>query len=203
MMAETRSKEVATPQVPGHPSSLEKLRVAWVVIGYALSSSLLAIVNKYAVTVFPFPAILTALQYLACTIVTLGLGRLKVLEHDSLSLEKVLKFLPAAATFYIAIWTNTQLLRHANVETFIVFRSSTPLLVAIADSVFMGRSWPSGFTFLSLLTIFGGAVGYVVFDTGFTVTAYAWAWAYLIVITFEVSVPLHVLRNGFAGHVLH
>ncbi|CAI5938599.1 unnamed protein product [Closterium sp. NIES-64] len=32
------------------------LRVAWVVIGYALSSSLLAIVNKYAVTVFPLPS---------------------------------------------------------------------------------------------------------------------------------------------------
>ncbi|CAI5476658.1 unnamed protein product [Closterium sp. Yama58-4] len=172
--------------VPEHQSSLEKLRVVWVVIGYALSSSLLAIVNKYAVTVFPFPAILTALQYLVCTIVTLVLGRLKVLEHDSLSLEKIIKFLPAAATFYIAIWTNTQLLKHANVETFIVFRSSTPLLVAIADSVFMGRSWPSGFTFFSLLTIFGGAVGYVFFDTGFTVTAYAWAWAYLIVITFEM-----------------
>ncbi|CAI5460986.1 unnamed protein product [Closterium sp. Yama58-4] len=156
--------------VPGHHSSLEKLRVAWVVIGYALSSSLLAIVNKY----------------LVCTIVTLGLGRLKVLEHDSLSLEKIVKFLPAAATFYVAIWTNTQLLKHANIETFIVFRSSTPLLVAIADSVFMGRSWPSGLTFLSLLTIFGGAVGYVFFDTGFTVTAYAWAWAYLIVITFEM-----------------
>ncbi|CAI7924612.1 unnamed protein product [Closterium sp. NIES-54] len=179
MMVEARSKDVATPQISG-------LRVVWVVIGYALSSSLLAIVNKYAVTVFPFPAILTALQYLVCTIVTLVMGRSKVLEHDSLSLEKIVKFLPAAATFYVAIWTNTQLLKHANVETFIVFRSSTPLLVAIADSVFMGRSWPSGFTFLSLLTIFGGAVGYVFFDTGFTVTAYAWAWAYLIVITFEM-----------------
>ncbi|CAI5955863.1 unnamed protein product [Closterium sp. NIES-64] len=54
--AEARSKNVVTPQVPGHQSSLEKLRVAWVVIGYALSSSLLAIVNKYAVTVFPLPS---------------------------------------------------------------------------------------------------------------------------------------------------
>ena len=34
------------------------------VIGYALCSSLLAIINKYAITKFSYPGLLTALQYL-------------------------------------------------------------------------------------------------------------------------------------------
>ena len=118
---------------------------------------------------------------------TVVCGKLKLLEHDHLSLEKAIKFLPAAATFYVAIWANTQLLKHANVETFIVFRSSTPLLVALADTLFYSKPWPSSFTFLSLVTILGGAVAYVASDSAFSVTAYSWAFLYLIVITFEES----------------
>lgn len=74
----------------------------------------------------------------------------------------------------------------ANVETFIVFRSCTPLLVAIADSVFVRRPWPSLETFGSLLAILGGAVAYAAVDSAFSVTAYSWAFAYLLCITFEV-----------------
>nr|DAD21857.1 TPA_asm: hypothetical protein HUJ06_023320 [Nelumbo nucifera] len=52
------------------------------------------------------------------------------------------------------------LLHHSNVDTFIVFRSCTPLLPC-----------PSKLTFAILVIIFGGAVGYVVTDSAFTLTA--------------------------------
>lgn len=73
-----------------------------------------------------------------------------------------------------------------SVQTFIVFRSSTPLMVAIADSAFMGKPWPSKSTFASLVVILAGAVAYVLTDSQFTVTAYFWALVYLATITFEV-----------------
>lgn len=92
------------------------LAVWTVVLGYAFSSSMLAIINKYAVTMFPYPAVLTALQYLTCTVVVLALGKLKVLEHDAIDWGMVKKFLPAATVFYVAIFTNTELLKSANVE---------------------------------------------------------------------------------------
>ncbi|RHN63873.1 hypothetical protein MtrunA17_Chr4g0063001 [Medicago truncatula] len=38
------------------------------VIGYALCSSLLAIINKYAITQFNYPGLLTALQYLTSSL---------------------------------------------------------------------------------------------------------------------------------------
>ena len=91
------------------------------VIGYALCSSLLAIINKYAVTKFNYPGLLTTLQYLTSAAGVWALGKLGFLCHDPFNLETAKKFAPAAIVFYLAIFTNTNLLVHANVDTFIVF----------------------------------------------------------------------------------
>ncbi|KAJ4708346.1 GDP-mannose transporter like [Melia azedarach] len=165
------------------------------VVGYALCSSLLAVINKYAITKFNYPGLLTSLQYLTSTLGVWVLGKLGFLHHDPFTFDIAKKFLPAAFVFYLAIFTNTNLLRHANVDTFIVFRSLTPLLVAIADTAFRRQPWPSKLTFLSLLIILGGAVGYVATDSAFTLTAYSWAFAYLITITTEMVYIKHMVTN--------
>ncbi|KAF3438174.1 hypothetical protein FNV43_RR20931 [Rhamnella rubrinervis] len=123
------------------------------------------------------------------------LGKLGLLHHDAFTFETAKKFLPAAIVFYLAIFTNTNLLRHANVDTFIVFRSLTPLLVAIADTAFRKQPCPSKLTFVSLLIILGGAVGYVATDSAFTLTAYSWAFAYLVTITTEMVYIKHMVTN--------
>ncbi|XP_010262052.1 PREDICTED: GDP-mannose transporter GONST4-like [Nelumbo nucifera] len=165
------------------------------VVGYALCSSLLAVINKYAITKFPFPGLLTALQYLTSVLGVWVLGKLGFLYHDPFTLETAKKFLPAATIFYLAIFTNTNLLRHANVDTFIVFRSCTPLLVAMADTAFRKQPCPSKLTFLSLLIILGGAIGYVATDSAFTLSAYSWAFAYLGTITTEMVYIKHMVTN--------
>lgn len=165
------------------------------VVGYALCSSLLAVINKFAITKFNYPCLLTAFQYLTSAGGVWILGKLGFLYHDPFMLETAKKFFPAAAVFYLAIFTNTNLLRHANVDTFIVFRSLTPLLVAIADTAFRKQPCPSKITFLSLGIILGGAVGYVITDSEFTITAYSWAIAYLITITTEMVYIKHMVTN--------
>ncbi|KAJ1268218.1 hypothetical protein BS78_07G119700 [Paspalum vaginatum] len=165
------------------------------VVGYALCSSLLAIINKYAITKFSYPGLLTALQYLTSVVGVCVLGKLGFLCHDAFNLQTAKKFAPAAVVFYLAIFTNTHLLKHANVDTFIVFRSLTPLLVAIADTAFRKQPCPSKLTFLSLVIILGGAVGYVMTDSAFTLTAYSWALAYLVTITTEMVYIKHMVTN--------
>ncbi|XP_071742282.1 GDP-fucose transporter 1-like [Rutidosis leptorrhynchoides] len=165
------------------------------VIGYALCSSLLAVINKFAITKFNYPGLLTALQYLVSALGVWLLGKLGFLNHDPFTWGTAKKFLPAAIVFYLAIFTNTNLLRHANVDTFIVFRSLTPILVAIADTMFRKQPIPSKLTFVSLLVIMGGAVGYVATDSGFNLTAYSWAFAYLITITTEMVYIKHMVTN--------
>ncbi|KAK6119032.1 hypothetical protein DH2020_047221 [Rehmannia glutinosa] len=165
------------------------------VIGYALCSSLLAVINKFAITNFNYPGLLTALQYLTSALGVWVLGKFGFLHHDPFTVETAKKFLPAALVFYLAIFTNTNLLRHANVDTFIVFRSLTPLLVAIADTAFRKQPCPSKLTFVSLVVILAGAVGYVATDNGFTLTAYSWAFAYLVTITTEMVYIKHMVTN--------
>ncbi|EPS73135.1 hypothetical protein M569_01619, partial [Genlisea aurea] len=165
------------------------------IIGYALCSSLLAVINKLAITEFNYPALLTALQYLTSTLGVWLLAKLGFLHHDAFTLETARKFLPAAFVFYLAIFTNTNLLRHANVDTFIVFRSLTPLLVAIADASFRNQPYPSKLTFASLVIILAGAIGYVATDKEFTLTAYSWAFAYLVTITTEMVYIKHMVTN--------
>ncbi|KAM0969482.1 hypothetical protein FF1_017743 [Malus domestica] len=53
-------------------------------------------------------------------------------------------------------------------DMFIVFRSCTPLLVVLANTAFRKQPIPAKLTFVSLLIILGGAVGYVGTDSGFS-----------------------------------
>jgi solute carrier family 35 protein len=71
--------------------------------------------------------------------------------------------------FLGAIFTNMKTLQYANVETFIVFRSSTPLLIALLDYAFLGRELPSLRSWCSLLLLLCGAIGYVMYDANFEV----------------------------------
>ncbi|CAN6840334.1 unnamed protein product [Brassica oleracea var. botrytis] len=177
------------------PSRKQYYAASSLVIGYALCSSLLSVINKLAITHFNYPALLTALQYLTSSLSVYLLGKLRLLRHDPFTLPTAKRFLPAAAVFYLAIFTNTNLLRHANVDTFIVFRSLTPLLVAAADTLLRSQPPPSGLTFLSLLVILAGAVGYVANDSAFTLTAYSWALGYLVTITTEMVYIKHMVSS--------
>lgn len=54
---------------------------------------------------------------------------------------------------------------------------------------------PSKLTFVALLVILGGAIGYVATDSAFTLTAYSWAFAYLVTITTEMVYIKHMVTN--------
>lgn len=174
---------------------LHQASVYGVAAGYCLSASLLSIINKWAVMKFPYPGALTALQYLTSVAGVLLCGQLRIIEHDSLNLRTMWKFLPAAVMFYISIFTNSELLLHANVDTFIVFRSAVPIFVAIGETLYLHQPWPSLKTWLSLTTILGGSVIYVITDYQFSVTAYSWAVAYLASMSIDFVYIKHVVMT--------
>ncbi|XP_065010559.1 GDP-mannose transporter GONST3-like isoform X2 [Musa acuminata AAA Group] len=144
---------------------------------------------------FPYPGALTALQYLTSAFGVLVCGWLRLVDHDSLDLITMWKFLPAAVIFYLSLFTNSELLLHANVDTFIVFRSAVPVFVAVGETVFLNQPWPSPRTWISLATIFGGSVIYVLTDYQFTITAYAWAVAYLVSMSIDFVYIKHVVMT--------
>ncbi|KAH7300325.1 hypothetical protein KP509_24G056300 [Ceratopteris richardii] len=107
----------------------------------------------------------------------------------------MLKFLPAAVCFYISIFTNSELLLHANVDTFIVFRSAVPLFVAFGEAVYLKQPWPACKTWLSLGVIFTGALLYVLMDQGFSLDAYTWALAYLGSMSIDFVYIKHIVMT--------
>lgn len=125
-------KSIGTPspstetQATLYERLLQQASIYGIAAGYCLSASLLSIINKWAVMKFPYPGALTALQYFTSAAGVLLFGKLKFLEHDRLELWNMWRFLPAAVIFYLSLFTNSELLLHANVDTFIVFRSVGP-----------------------------------------------------------------------------
>ncbi|EFJ23529.1 hypothetical protein SELMODRAFT_103042 [Selaginella moellendorffii] len=176
--------------------------------GYCLSASLLSIINKWAVMRFPFPGSLTALQYAtsALAVFLLGPGGAGLLDHDPLRAATLLRFIPAALCYYMSLFTNSELLLHANVDTFIVFRSAVPLLVAVGDTLFLRQPWPLPRTWAALALILGGAAAYVATDSHFELHAYGWAMAYLASMAVDFVYIKHVVMTvglGTWGLVLY
>lgn len=182
-------------QATWYSSLLQQVSVYGIAAGYCLSASLLSIINKWAVMKFPYPGALTALQYFTSAAGVLIFGQLKILEHDKLDLMTMWRFLPAAFIFYLSLFTNSELLLHANVDTFIVFRSAVPIFVAIGETLYLKQPWPSMKTWLSLATIFGGSVLYVITDYQFSLMAYSWALAYLISMSIDFVYIKHVVMT--------
>lgn len=186
---------VSEVQVTWYSNFLQQVSIYGVAAGYCLSASLLSIINKWAIMKFPYPGALTALQYFTSAAGVLVCGRLKWVEHDPLDLMTMWRFLPAAIIFYLSLFTNSELLLHANVDTFIVFRSAVPIFVAIGETLFLHQPWPSLKTWASLATIFGGSVIYVMTDYQFTVMAYSWALAYLVSMSIDFVYIKHVVMT--------
>ncbi|KAI4324150.1 hypothetical protein L6164_023712 [Bauhinia variegata] len=178
-----------------YSSFLRQISVYGVAAGYCLSASLLSIINKWAVMKFPYPGALTALQYFTSAAGVFICGWFKFVEHDRLDPLTMWRFLPAAIIFYLSLFTNSELLLHANIDTFIVFRSAVPIFVAIGETLFLHQPWPSKKTWASLATIFAGSVLYVATDYQFTFMAYSWALAYLVSMTIDFVYIKHVVMT--------
>ncbi|KNA04780.1 hypothetical protein SOVF_196520 [Spinacia oleracea] len=193
--ADANGSSVSEVQVTWYSILRQQVSVYGVAAGYCLSASLLSIINKWAVMKFPYPGALTALQYFTSAAGVLVCGWLKCVEHDRLDLMTMWRFLPAAIIFYLSLFTNSELLLHANVDTFIVFRSVVPIFVAIGETLFLHQPWPALKTWASLATIFGGSVIYVMTDYQFTVMAYSWALAYLVSMSIDFVYIKHVVMT--------
>ena len=159
--------------------------IAFAVGGYATCSSLMLVMNKVAVHVLPSPSIVLLLQLLASAWATWLAGVLGFIVVDKLEPHKVKAFIPVAAAFLAAVFTNMKTLQYANVETFIVFRASTPILVSICDWWFLGRELPSARSWACLGALVLGALVYVLTDSAFHVSGYTWVCVWYFVFCFD------------------
>jgi len=140
--------------------------------GYMLCSACLLISNKLAVHLLPAPSFILFAQLMGTVVVVQTANLLGYIKVDKLEKTKAIKFMPVALIFLATIFLNMKSLQYANVETFMIFRFSTPLCISIADYLFLGRQLPGARAWTSLIALLVGAVGYGLTDSAFQVEGY-------------------------------
>ena len=162
------------------------------------------IVNKMAIRLLPVPSLVLVAQLAVSALFCQAGNAVGVLDNDAFEWGKIRAFFPAVCGFLAALFCNAkarakqrlaprgrglraltrqsspQVLEHANVETFIVVRASSPLLVAVSDWHFMGRELPDARSGTVLVIIFLSALAYVQKAT-LTLGAVVWSSAWLVV----------------------
>ena len=148
--------------------------VAWAICGYMVCSATLLIGNKYAVYRVAAPSFILWAQLFGTTVAVKAAycGGL-IASLDEIEWDKAMAYFPVASIFVATIFTNMKSLEYANVETFMVFRFSTPLCISIADYLFLGRELPSPRSWACLVALLVGACGYALTDAAFVVKGYA------------------------------
>ncbi|QDZ21499.1 solute carrier protein [Chloropicon primus] len=172
-----------------------KALITFAVIFYASCSSTMLVINKLAVYHVQAPSFVLFCQVAATAFAVYTASGMGWVKADAFDWAKVKAFFFVVAAFVAAIFTNMKTLQYANVETFIVFRSSTPLLVAFLDFFFLGRCLPSPRSWGSLFFILVGAFAYMSYDSTFEVRSYSWATAWYGVFCFDQIYIKHVCNT--------
>ena len=164
-------------------------------IAFMLCSSSMLVMNKVAVTMFPAPTILLFLQLLSTVGIILCFSKAGALDTDRFERSKMVPFIGVSIAFLSALYTNIKTLQYANVETFVVFRSSTPVLISMLEFIFLGRKLPSVRSFASLIGMLIGAIAYMRSDSCFEVKAYTWVVLWYFVFCFDQIFIKHIVET--------
>lgn len=166
---------------------------------YMFCSSLMLVVNKLTMHFIPTPALVLSTQLaFASGSILVAAKVFHCIKIDDFSASQLLHFAPYVAAFILCLYSNGKTLEHANVETIIVFRSCSPLLVSIMDWAFLGRQFPSLRSAFALVLLIVSALGYVQQDGQFLlqgISAYYWAMLYLLTVVLEMVYGKHILSG--------
>jgi GDP-mannose transporter len=168
------------------------------VIAYSLCSGSLVLVNKLTLHHLPFPSLVIAFQLAACVLLIYGAKFSGYLRVDPFAWEHVKPYMLYIGFFACGVYANMRSLASSNVETVIVFRALSPVIVAFLDSIFLGREWPSPRSWAGLCTLVLGAYGYANEDEKFQTqgySAYIWPTLYTVIIAFEMAYGKSIVKS--------
>jgi len=169
--------------------------VVFAIVGYMTCSALMLLVNKITIQNVPAPSLVLGAQLASTALVVWMFGLCGIIEVDPLEWSKLRAFSLVAMIFLATIFTNLMILKYSHVETFIVFRASTPLLISVLDWVFLGRELPARRSWLCLSGLLVGAYIYVQWDDSFHPTGYMWIALWYTVFTVDQVYIKHVCNN--------
>lgn len=149
---------------------------------YMAVSSLLLVVNKLSIGLLPNAGLVLTLQTL---VTTLTAAFVTLRGPHLLSAISLWRFFVPAVAFLLCLMANIKVLQNSNVETIIVFRSTTPLLIALCEWSCLGRQLPSlrSWAALSALFVFSGLYAWL--DAELSVGVYSWVASWYLLFCFN------------------
>lgn len=172
---------------------------------YMFCSSVMLVTNKVAVFHMPVPGLV------ACTQLAMAVGTIQVakalgcMDVDELDMAKSWAIFPYVTSFIISVYTNMKALEASNVETVIVFRACSPLIVNVLEVLYLNKELPTMRSVCVLLGVLASATGYVLSDGLFHMAgfaAYGWAGAYLLCVSFSMTEGKRLMSNvQFQSHI--
>lgn len=169
----------------------EKCRTFGWTGAYMLISSMMLIVNKLAISFLQAPSFILLCQLFATAAVVQVCAALGIIAVDPITWRHIKPFSVVAAAFLATIFANIKTLQYANVETFIIFRVSTPLALCVLEYQFLGRQLPDKRSAACLVVLLLGAVGYVLSENEIQVTGYFWVCIWFVVFLFDMIYLKH------------
>lgn len=120
------------------------------VLVYVLCSSTMLVINKMAMTALPYSNAMTALQTGVGALLLYVLNKAGLLSKidptcaaiPAPTFSKIAAWLPVTAVWIIPISLNMAAMKYLSVETLMMFRSLSIVLVAVGDYFFLGTSLP-------------------------------------------------------------
>jgi len=141
--------------------------VALKILAYGISSSALLVLNKVCITEIPNASLLLFIQILS-TVVFITVPALS--GHISINFSPqnnvTRAYCLVAFVFLGTIYSNFQVVHAIGVNSFIILRCATPLVISFLDFLFLDRELPKGRSLLSLFGIFlaGSAYAYLKYE---------------------------------------
>lgn len=165
-----------------------------VIISYMTVSSLMLMANKLAVEFVPAPATVLFIQFATSALFA------KVMqccgnEVDAMEWKKIKAFILVVITQIGTIFSGMKALQYCNVETFIVFRASMPVVLSVLDYLFLGRTLPNLRSAACLLGLVCGAAGYAFTESGFQVKGYMWIAIWYVIFCVDFAYIKHVVQS--------
>jgi len=163
--------------------------------GHALSASLLLVVNKWALQALPYVWVLTTMQFVPAVVLVGLAGSMGLVEVEALKMRKLIAFFPAAGMFFITMTAGNAVVKHSNVDTFIVMRALVPIPAAFLETVALGEPCPRPSSWAGLCTLVLGSLCFASANRGIAIRSASWVCLFLVMMPVDAVLIKHVINT--------
>jgi len=183
------AKAIADDNKAAHPF------VILLLCGHALSASLLLVVNKWALQALPYVWVLTTMQFVPAVVMVGLAGFLGLVELEMLRMRKLMAFFPAAGMFFITMTAGNAVVKHSNVDTFIVMRALVPIPAALLETIALGEPWPRPQSWAGLATLVFGSMCFANANRGIAIQSASWVCLFLVMMPVDAVLIKHLINT--------